>query len=655
MKRTRSLIAILFFSTIINAQTFNFKQQVAWSQTPAIHAASKQFTASSAVGILDDRTVEYKVEGKEIYLYNTTHRIFRINDSKGIEMFNKIYVPVYKGGSILVLKARTILANGKVVDLPEDKIKETEEDGRKFKIFAMEGVEKGSEIEYIYTTKREPTFFGSEVFQNGSTPYESVQFTLSVPKHLKFDAKGFNGFKLSSDSLIGDQRIIVGYDENVHDIDDEKYAERDPYLKRVEYKLSYNLSNSEDTRIYTWKEFGKRIYGVYTAITSKEEKPVANLLETINVGSLKNEEAKIEAIENYIKSNINIDKNLIGEDAGALDKIIKRKSADNEGIIRLFANLFEKAGINYQIVFVGRRDEAPLDEDIENWNRVDETAFYFPGTKKYLSPTSIEYRYPYIPAYWAGGRGLFLKGTTIGSFKSAISSFGVVEMLPYQNHSHDMEVSVKFAKNMDTILLNSRQILTGYGAVGYRPIYAFLPKDKQDEATLEIIKSVAKSTDIKNIKVENAKLTDQSDNKPLIISADVKSADLVERAGDKILFKIGEIIGPQEQMYQEKPRQLPVEMPYPHTLKRKITFEIPVGYRVKNLNDLNISIVHKDGEETTMGFVSNYKQVAKVVTIDIYESYTKTHFPLSEFEEFKKIINASADFNKITLVLEKEK
>ena len=51
---------------------------------------------------------------------------------------------------------------------------------------------------------------------------------------------------------------------------------------------------------------------------------------------------------------------------------------------------------------------------------IDETAFYFPGTKKYLSPTSIEYRYPYIPAYWAGGRGLFLKGTTIGSFKSAI-------------------------------------------------------------------------------------------------------------------------------------------------------------------------------------------------------------------------------------------
>ena len=367
------------------------------------------------------------------------------------------------------------------------------------------------------------------------------------------------------------------------------------------------------------------------------------------------EEAKIEAIEDYIKSNINIDKNLIGEDAGALDKIIKRKSADNEGIIRLFTNLFEKAGINYQIVFVGRRDEAPLDEDIENWNRVDETAFYFPGTKKYLSPTSIEYRYPYIPAYWAGGKGLFLKGTIIGSFKSAISFFGVIEMLPYQNHAHDMEVSLRFAKNMDTILLHSSQILTGYGAVGYRPIYAFLPKDKQDEATLEIIKSVAKSTDITNIKVENAKLTDQSDNKPLIISADIKSADLVERAGDKILLKIGEIIGPQEQMYQEKPRQLPVEMPYPHTLKRKITFEIPVGYRVKNLNDINISIEHKEGEEITMGFVSSYKLNGKTLIIDIYESYKRFHYPLNEFEEFKKIINASADFNKVILVLEKEK
>jgi hypothetical protein len=120
-----------------------------------------------------------------------------------------------------------------------------------------------------------------------------------------------------------------------------------------------------------------------------------------------------------------------------------------------------------------------------------------------------------------------------------------------------------------------------------------------------------------------------------------------------VLLKIGEIIGPQVEMYQVKPRQLPIELPYPHVLNRIITLEIPKGYRIKNLTDLNISIEHKDDNEMTMGFVSGYQQSGDVVTINIYETYKKMSYPISQFEDFKKVINASADFNKVVLVLEK--
>lgn len=653
MRKASLVVIFLFLVGGVFAQSFNYSFQTDWSNVPEKHTLSSGNLKASAVGVLDKRIIEYKVEGKEIYLYTTVHKIYKINDSKGIEMFNKIYVPVYRGATITKLKARTILANGKVINIEDEKIKETEEDGRKYKIFAMEGVEKGAEIEYIYTSKRDPSYFGTEMFQNGSTPYESVQFILSVPRHLKFDAKGYNGFKMSPDSVIDEQRIMVGYDEKVPQLEDEKYVEREPYFKRVEYKLSYNISNSEDTRIYTWKEFGKRIYSIYTTTTSQEDKAINNLLSSFNMPN--SEVDKIKVIEDYIKSNINIDKNLIGQNSGSLDNILKSKSADNEGIIKLFANLFEKAGISYQIVFVSRRDEAPIDEQLENWNRIDETVFYFPAVKGYLSPTSIEYRYPLIPSNWADTRGLFLKGTVIGTYKSAISSFGNVDMLPWQYHSHDMEVFVKFLNDMDSVWVQSSQIFTGYGAIGYRPIYTYLPKDKQDEATLEIIKSVVKSNNIRNIKIENAKLTDQSDNKPLRITADVTSGDLTEKAGNKVLFKVGELIGPQEQMYQEKPRVLPVHMPYPHSLRRKLIINIPEGYAIKNLNDLKINIQHKEGDSLTMGFVSSYEVKGNQLSIYIDESYRKSFYPLSEFNEFRNIINASADFNKIVLVLEKLK
>ncbi len=34
-------------------------------------------------------------------------------------------------------------------------------------------------------------------------------------------------------------------------------------------------------------------------------------------------------------------------------------------------------------------------------------------------------------------------------------------------------------------------------------------------------------------------------------------------------------------------------------------------------------------------------------------SYKKMYYPINQFEDFKKVINASADFNKVVLVLEK--
>ncbi len=653
MRSFKILLGLLVISIAAQTQVFNYSLENTWHEVPQKHTVLPQFDSAAAVGILDERNIEYIVEGKDIAMYHSFHQIVKINTDAGIEMFNKIYIPLALNVLLTNVKARAVLSNGKIITVPADKFKEITENGNKYQLFAMEGLEKGAEVEYTYTLKKNTTFFGMEVFQTSSIPKQKVVFTLSVPSHLKFDAKGYNGFKMSADSLIGDKRITVGYDENVPALEDEKYAVKSPYAKRVEYKLSYNLSSNPKVRMYTWKDFAKRAYTNYTTVSPKDVKPLNSFLTKLKLDDAASELKKIIQVENFIKTSINVDKALIGEEVSSIEYAYKNRSTDMFGNIRLYAALFEKAGINFQIVFAGRRDEYPLDEELENWNRIDETIFFFPNTVKYLSPSNIELRYPYIPPYWAGTKGLFLKGTTIGEFKTAIGSFNEVEMEPFDQQSHNMEVSIKFNDALDTLIIHSKQMLTGYGAADIRPIYAFLPKDKQDQANIEIIKSVAGSTDIKNIKVENEELIHFADNKPYSIAADIKSSELIETAGNKVLLKIGEIIGPQVEMYQVKPRPLPIELPYPHVLNRIITLEIPKGYRIKNLTDLNISIEHKDDNQMTMGFVSGYQQSGDVVNINIYETYKKMYYPISQFEDFKKVINASADFNKVVLVLEK--
>lgn len=188
----------------------------------------------------------------------------------------------------------------------------------------------------------------------------------------------------------------------------------------------------------------------------------------------------------------------------------------------------------------------------------------------------------------------------------------------------------------------------------YRPAYAYLPKDKLADFNKEIVKALSKSDDVDNIKVENSAMTDFVKDKPLIVEADIKSAELVERAGNKLLIKVGEVIGPQVEMYQAKPRQLPVILEYPHALDRQITLVLPDGYQVKNLNDIKFNVVSKTNGTETMGFISTYTVNEKEVKINVHEFYKQLSYPVSEFEEFKKVINASADFNKVVLILEKK-
>ena len=631
-----------------------------WQSNPILHTINTQFEKESAVALEDTRIIEYKVEeiGKQeaVFMYTTNYKLIKINDSKGVEMYNKIYIPTSRMAEIVSIKARTITKAGKVINITDDKIKEIEEEGRMYKLFAMEGVEVGAEVEYNYCIKRPISVFGGEYFQNSNTPIQMASLYIITPGHLRFEAKGYNGFEVSKDSLINDKRYIVATQKNIETLQTEKYAFKDPYLMRVEYKLAYNLANNETARINTWKDFAKRMYGYYTTLNPKETKALEGYLKKLKLNETATDENKIIAIEEFIKTTINGEEKVVSENADDVEEILKTKLTNRDGMVKMFANSFEKLGVNYQIVFPSQRSNAPIDETLENWRNVEEIIFYFPKTGKYISPFNPTLRYPFIEDQLAATRGLFLKTTTIGELKAAIGTFGNIAMEPFEKHAHNLEATLKFDETLDTVIIEAKQIFKGYGSVPYRPIYVYLPQEKQDETTKEILKSLAKSENIKNIKVENSSFDNLTKNNPLIISGTIHTADLCENAGSKILLKIGEIIGEQVQMYQEKERKLPIEIEYPHVLDRTIKFEIPKGYQVKNLNDLNFNIVYKDDKAAeTMGFVSTYTIDGNIVNIKIIETYKQTKYPITQINEFVKVINAAADFNKVVLVLEKNK
>jgi hypothetical protein len=115
---------------------------------------------------------------------------------------------------------------------------------------------------------------------------------------------------------------------------------------------------------------------------------------------------------------------------------------------------------------------------------------------------------------------------------------------------------------------------------------------------------------------------------------------------------MGRLIGRQIEMYEEKERNLPIAERHHRTYDRLIEIEIPEGYQITNLEDINIENTIFEDEEAIMHFKSYYSLEGNTLKVIADEFYQKNYVPVEEYENYRKVINSAADFNEITLILE---
>lgn len=628
-------------------------QKEGWEGQPHLHNIDPSYSKESAVIISDKRRTEYIDEGKDVAVYKTLHKVIRVNDDAGIEYFNTVYLGVSDNNDITDIRARTILPSGKVIEIDKKNIKDRKEkDGSQYKIFALEGLEKGCEIEYYYTFKRGTSFFGQEIVQ-GKFPVLAFNLQIISPARLGFEIKGYNGKIDPVDTTQNEKRMISAAEVNLPGVDDEKYAAHKANLARMEFKLSRNSANG-GARLFTWNELAKRAYKIYSQYSDKEGSAAQKLVSSNGWEKLPSTRDKIVAVENYVKKNFTTREDISSDDAEDIEKIAKSRIASHRGITRLYGALFDKLGIDHEFVLACDRNDGVIDRDFENWNNASNYLLYFPETRKFLAPTELTLRYPWIDPYWGATNALFCKSMKIGSLATAIGEVKPVPLEDYTQSFSNVEAVVKLNPPMDTALVDISQLHAGYPASSFKAAFSLGSPENIRLFTKELIRDMTNSENVVSTNTEHATLDDFSDNKPFILHAVVKSGGLVEQAGNKVLFKVGLLIGPQSEMYQEKKRQFPIQLAYPHVLERHINLVIPAGYRVKNPGDLNFKEVYQEDGNLQFGFTSTYQLEGDTLKVHVLEEYRGVYFPLSTYDSFKKVINASADFNKVVLVLEKK-
>jgi hypothetical protein len=468
------------------------------------------------------------------------------------------------------------------------------------------------------------------------------------PKNLVYEGRGYNGFpQFQSDTSNAEKNHISSGVEFVDGLTEETYSSYDANKMRFDYQLTYNTARG-NARLYSWEDCGNDLYNVVFNISKAEAKAVDKLISKLKLGSMDSDEKKIQALEEYMKININFNK----ESSVPLDKLLEVKYGDEFSFQRLYIAVAKALNMPVELILTTDRTTRKFDSNFPSWNNLREYLIFYPTINKYLAAANYSSRLGFPPPELTYNKGLFVKETGVGDIKTAISRIKTIEPLPFDLSHNNIEETVTFNPETFTPTVNVKQDFVGYSAYYIQPTFLYIEPNQKTEFINDLSKFIGKETIVKSTKVTG---TEKSDilTKPLVIESVLETPQLMENAGNKYLFKVGALIGPQAELYQEKERKSDGEIRYTHSFSRKIDIKIPEGYKIHNPDDINIKKEYSVNGETLSSFVSSYTMQGNVLTINIYEDYKAILYPKENFEQFRQVINASADFNKVVLILEK--
>lgn len=187
--------------------------------------------------------INEKGEGE---FYETHHLKFKILTEGAVDVYNKMEVSLYGVEEIVRLKARTVRKDGTYSDLPATAIKHISnynESGVDYKVFVFEGLEIGSDVEYLYTFKKPASIYGYSYLQC-NVDAAKEEFDLIYPSHLDFRVKTYGeSVQERVDTITGSKVNFIHRNfrnEGVKGVKSESYSNWKAHLARIDYVLDKN-------------------------------------------------------------------------------------------------------------------------------------------------------------------------------------------------------------------------------------------------------------------------------------------------------------------------------------------------------------------------------------------------------------------------------
>jgi hypothetical protein len=646
------LVALLFALQITVAQTNPYFKSYDWDKTP--NYSVEKGSTEDMIAVKEKTVTEFTFDKENLVEYFLEHKVLWLNSDDAIEEYNKIYLPFSSEAELQVNKARVTTPEGKLIDLDQSKIltAEDEETGRTYKYYALEGITKGSFIEYMYVVKRAPSYTGKKVYIQDSYTKTNVEFDLFSPSNLLFKFKSFNNLpNVERDTLSVNKLHYKLHVSNIKKLESEYQAAYNASRAFIIYKMDKNTANNA-TDMVSYNTISQNLYASYYPDYSKKTKNlIKDFIKELDLPKKADEESIVRKLDSYLKTNV-YSQDVSNDDLKNLDEILTKKVANETGVIKLYIAVLRELNIKHELVLTSDRKQTKFDTEFEATNFLTDFLLYFPNSKKYLSPNAFGTRFGFPMPYLMDNYGLFIKEVVVGDFKSAIGKIKYIEPVKVEETVDVMKVTIDFNKeNLTENTIKFDRSFSGYYAMNIQPFMHLIQGEDKDDLVDSFVESATTEFEIIDRKLVND-TSDMFGIKPLQIIVDFTTEAFVEKAGRKYLFKLGDLIGQQMQMYQEKKRELTLEQQFHRSYFRTLTINIPEGYKVTNLNDINIDNSYSKNGKELFSFKSFYKLEGNKLTVTADEHYRENIVLVPMYEKYRTVINSAADFNKIVLLLE---
>lgn len=636
-------LLILFFCTFLQAQT-------EWEANRQLFELSEEEKELPLYILYRSIQYDYKYDESSDFVCDITfHEIVRVNNDNALSERNRIYISMYNTIDLLELQARAIAPDGRIISLDKSNIKEIEdENSTGYKIFAVEGAEVGGEIEYRYVKRINGNVFESERAQFTS-PLRKMEFALKCPEFMEWTFRTVND--TTSVTQVDESEDFNLYEAEITNVPayvNEDFSAGDNNIKRIDFKLTFN-TNMGPRRLNTYATAGQNVYRRLTNLTKGEQKKISDFIKKNDIKSTDPIE-RLKHLEHEVKQRFNYEE----YNSGDVEDLFKNGFAGKQAFNKLFKGIFDYLQIPHELVVTGDRGEKPFYAGFEDWSYLTDYLFYLPGEDAFLSPYYPLIRYGMVPSNLSAMKGLFVKEEQITDFTFPVTRIAYIPESRYNENMNNLDIQVSFDDDLVKAKVKAKMTYLGQEASIYKYTLTKVNEERKKEVLENLVEYLATDAEIEQVEVVKGASDYKKWSEPFVIRAGFTSENFLEQAGNSLLFKIGELIGAQSEMYQDDERKYEIENAFNRGYERRIVVNIPKGYEVRNADDIRIREEVKEGDRTIFKFQSDYELKGNQLIVTIDEFYDEIYYPAGKIEAFRKVINAAADFNKVTLIL-KEK